>query len=128
MWSKLGFQYINTKVLRHRYPKWAHIFNFKLWARRIWPKKMLGIKVAIWFPTIKKWEIKFKWLPIWAFNMGLERLQWKRHYSVITCSKTLILNELQGSNNLKHYMFQFWKSIWNSQEFWSFQCRPRGKW
>jgi hypothetical protein len=110
MWSKLGSK-SKAKVLKHRYPKQAHTFNFKLWARRIWLKERLGLKWQFDSQPLKHGKQGPN-----DFQLGHATWHWKdcnekRNYRVITCLKTPILTELQGSKFFKHYMSWFWDSI-----------------
>jgi len=72
--------YIIGKLLKRRCLKWVHITHLHIW-NMLWPKEGLGVKLAVWLPTIKSREsTRFPCVQM-ACNIPLESSQWGYNFA-----------------------------------------------
>lgn len=70
---KIWHFYIIQRVLKCKYKKWVHILHLHIWSSNYMSKKMVGIKLTIWLPTIKTQKIGFKRSLIKTYNITSEK-------------------------------------------------------
>jgi len=95
---------------------------------KLWPKEGPGVKLTIWFPTIKSWESpQFPSLQV-VCDIPLERSRWVLQLCFRLHLNRRSADKIMGPQSCKNpNLGNFRTPTWESWDKMSFGCEPRGE-
>jgi hypothetical protein len=115
------------KLLEHRCLKWACMTHLHTLKHKLWSKERLGVKLAVWLPSIKSQESpRFPCMQV-VCHIPLERTQrglqlYFKPYIIERSTKKVMGPQSHGSPKFVN----FGTPIWESQDKMPFGCGLHG--
>jgi len=114
-----------TQVMAKRKVRSSHD-PFGHLKHKLWPKERPWIKLTVWLPTTKSWELtRFPCVQV-GCNISLESSWWRLQLCVIPHLNQKFTHNIIGPQSCGNPNFgNFGTPIWESRDKMSFGCGPR---